>query len=208
MSELCAFIFYVVFQEVHQEFEDTTISYFVNLENLELNTYFLFDKLMKVKMKEFFRFEIKNQNGKRTEIPINKKSVFIFKKLLKVLDEELFNHMNFHRFQPIISCLKWVRLLFLRDFEFQECQIVWDFILKNIEFKVEVYDFKNNRPLKEDGEVFQFFDILDFICAAIYILLKQKIMNQECEMGIIQVLQNNQEMKSFDVLKLAENLIS
>lgn len=178
------------------------------MENLELNTYFLFDKLMKVKMKELFRFENKNSSSKRLDIPINKKSVFIFKKLLKVVDEELYSHMDYHRFQPIISCLKWTRLLFVREFEFKQCTVVWDYIFKNIEFKVEVYDFRNNKVLKEDGEVVQYFDILDFICVAIYVSLKPKLMGQESEIGIIQVLQNNQEMQSFEVLKLTENLIS
>ena len=206
MSEIVGFIFHMILTETNRRFDDKKMEYFLNAENIEINTFLIFEKLMKIKMKEYYKFEDKNTQ-KRKEIPINKKSTFIFKKLLKSIDEELFNHLDFLKFQPIISCLKWVRLLFLRDFEFQQCLLVWDFVFKNIDFKVEVYDFKNNKVVKEEGNIIQYFDILDFICVAMFVNLKDKLMKEDYDMGAVQVLQNNQEIQAYFVLLLTEELM-
>jgi len=206
MSELAGFLFSVVLTDTQKDFSDPRIAQILSLENLELNTFLLFDRLMKVKMKEFYRFEDKTQ-VKKKEIPINRKSGLIFKRLVRSLDEPFFQHLESLKFQPIISCLKWVRLLFLREFEITQSLLVWDFLLKQINFKTEVFDFKNNRVLKEDNSSVLYFDILDFLCAALYFKQRENLMNQQTEISVVQVLQENLNCPAVEILLLCENLM-
>lgn len=206
MSELAGFILSVVLTDTQRSFSDPRITHILSLENLELNTFLLFDRLMKIKMKEFYRFEDKTQVKKR-EIPINKKSGLIFKRLVRSLDESFFVHLESLKFQPIISCLKWIRLLFLREFEITQNLFIWDFFLKQINFKTEIYDFKNNRVFKEDNSSIVYFDIFDFLCAALYFKQRDILMNQQTEIGVVQVLQENLHCPAFEILTLCENLM-
>lgn len=206
MSELAGFIFYVVKTDTEREYVDSDILEILRPENVELNTYLFFDRLMKVKMREFYRFEEKTIIKKK-EIPINRKSAVIFRKLLKVVDDKLYEHLESLKFQPIITCLKWIRLIFLREFDFKQNVLMWDFIIKNINFKTEIYDFKNHKVCKDENSMILHFDIFDFICVAFYEKQRENLMQENTEVGIVQVLQETLICSVFDILIIVQNLI-
>lgn len=206
MSELAAFVFWVVVRDSQKTWEDPATQTVLHSNHVELNTYLLFDALMRSKMREFYKFEDK-ATTRRKEIPINRKSAAIFKRLLRPLDEEFHKHLEANKFQPIISCLKWVRLMYLREFEVDACLLLWDFLLKNFGLKVEIFDFRNNKVLKEENGATQHFDIFDFVCVALYFKHRQAIMKQDSEIGIVQALQETVKAPVTEVMASAEDLI-
>jgi hypothetical protein len=205
MSELAAFLFWVVLRDSQRNWEDPATQTILHTNHIELNTYLLFDALMRSKMREFYKFEDK-ATTRRKEIPINRKSAAIFKRLLRPLDEAFHKHLEANKFQPIISCLKWVRLMYLREFEVDSCLLLWDFLLKNFGLKVEIFDFRNSKVLKEENGATQHFDIFDFVCVALYFKHRTAIMKQDSEIGIVQVLQETVKVPVTEVMALAEEL--
>lgn len=205
MSELAAFLLWVALTDSKADWRDPSTADILAPRNAELNAYLLFDALMRGKMRELYRFEEKGL-AKKKEIPINKKSTFVFKRLLRAIDEPLYAHLDSCRFQPIISYLKWSRLLFLREFDIEQCLIVWDYLLGRFGLKVEIFDFRTCRPLKEDQQL-QFLDVIDFLCVALYVKQRDRLMAQESEIGIVQILQEPVKTSALDVLLLAESLV-
>lgn len=205
MSELAAFLLWVALTDSRTEWRDASTADILAPRNAELNAYLLFDALMRGKMRELYRFEEKGL-AKKKEIPINKRSTYAFKRLLRAIDEPLYAHLDSCRFQPIISYLKWSRLLFLREFDVEQCLSVWDFLLGRFALKVEIFDFRSFRPLKEDQQL-QFLDVIDFLCVALYVKHRDRLMAQDSEVGIVQVLQEPTKSSAWDVLLLAESLV-
>lgn len=52
---------------------------------------------------------------------------------IKVLDPDLFNHLEKNQIEPQIYGLRWIRLLFAREFKFQHLFILWDGIFAHSE---------------------------------------------------------------------------
>lgn len=207
MSELAAFIYWVALTDAQRAWADPHTAAVLSPTHVELNAYLLFDAMMRAKMREYYRFEDKSVMKKK-EIPINRKSAAVFKRLLRALDEPFYAHLDANRFQPIISCLKWIRLMFLREFEIHDCLVLWDFILKNFGLRVEIFDFRNGRVLREDHAAVQYFDIFDFVCVALYFVQRPLLMKQDNEIGIVQVLQEAAKCGPFEVMAGAEALVS
>lgn len=206
MSELAAFAFWVVLRDSEREWSDPATQALLHPTHLELNTYLFFDALMRSKMREYYRFEDKGTT-RRKEVPINRKSSNVFKRLLRPLDEEFHKHLEALRFQPIITCLKWVRLMYLREFEVESCLLLWDFLLKNFGLKVEIYDFRNHRPLREENGGVQHFDVFDFVTVALYFSYKKALMRADTETGVVQILQEATKASVLEIMTSAEELM-
>lgn len=113
----------------------------LNPEYLEHDAYAMFSQLMETAEPWFSTFEHDGQKGKETlmtPIPFARPqdlgpTVAIVTKvnqiqdhLLKKHDTELYMHLNRLEIPPQIYGLRWVRLLFGREFPLQDLLVVWD----------------------------------------------------------------------------------
>ncbi|XP_054547136.1 TBC1 domain family member 5 isoform X2 [Talpa occidentalis] len=113
----------------------------LNPEYLEHDAYAMFSQLMETAEPWFSTFEHDGQKGKETLMPpipfarpqdlgptiaIVTKVNQIQDHLLKKHDIELYMHLNRLEIAPQIYGLRWVRLLFGREFPLQDLLVVWD----------------------------------------------------------------------------------
>lgn len=113
----------------------------LNPEYLEHDAYAMFSQLMETAEPWFSTFEHDGQKGKNTlmtpipfarpqdlgpTIAIVTKVNHIQDQLLKKHDIELYMHLNRLEIAPQIYGLRWVRLLFGREFPLQDLLVVWD----------------------------------------------------------------------------------
>ncbi|XP_073079393.1 TBC1 domain family member 5 isoform X6 [Manis javanica] len=113
----------------------------LNPEYLEHDAYAMFSQLMETAEPWFSTFEHDGQKGKETlmtpipfarpqdlgpTIAIVTKVNQIQDHLLKKHDIELYMHLNRLEIAPQIYGLRWVRLLFGREFPLQDLLVVWD----------------------------------------------------------------------------------
>ncbi|KAM5187964.1 TBC1 domain family member 5 isoform 5-T8 [Callospermophilus lateralis] len=113
----------------------------LNPEYLEHDAYAMFSQLMETAEPWFSTFEHDGQKGKETLMPpipfarpqdlgptvaIVTKVNQIQDHLLKKHDIELYMHLNRLEIAPQIYGLRWVRLLFGREFPLQDLLVIWD----------------------------------------------------------------------------------
>uniref|UniRef100_A0A8C6FUM3 TBC1 domain family member 5 n=1 Tax=Moschus moschiferus TaxID=68415 RepID=A0A8C6FUM3_MOSMO len=113
----------------------------LNPEYLEHDAYAMFSQLMETAEPWFSTFEHDGQKGKETLMPpipfarpqdlgptiaVVTKVNQIQDQLLKKHDIELYMHLNRLEIAPQIYGLRWVRLLFGREFPLQDLLVVWD----------------------------------------------------------------------------------
>uniref|UniRef100_A0A8C0R8Z0 TBC1 domain family member 5 n=1 Tax=Canis lupus dingo TaxID=286419 RepID=A0A8C0R8Z0_CANLU len=120
---------------------DREMKTLLNPEYLEHDAYAMFSQLMETAEPWFSTFEHDGQKGKETlmtpipfarpqdlgpTIAIVTKVNQIQDHLLKKHDIELYMHLNRLEIAPQIYGLRWVRLLFGREFPLQDLLVVWD----------------------------------------------------------------------------------
>ena len=103
--------------------EDAVIKDVFDAEFIEHDTFALFAQVMQ-SAKNFY--EHTTMSGK--ENPMVARSRRIFGDMLPLVDEKLAKHLENIDIVPQIFLIRWVRLLFGREFEFDELLTVWDVI--------------------------------------------------------------------------------
>jgi len=106
---------------------------------VENDCFIIFDALMKMTGKWFVTGKDKggvDQNSEPPEdslSPIIKKLRFIQSTLLKQHDPQLYNYLDNLGIEPQFYALRWVRLLFAREFHLEDAMVLWDAIFSNDE---------------------------------------------------------------------------
>ncbi|KAI9243403.1 rab-GTPase-TBC domain-containing protein [Phascolomyces articulosus] len=107
---------------------------------IEHDAYILFDKIMKY-AKPWYEFNerisTKSQDGLRVNIPKSSTSLNpvvlscqrIHHQYLRNADPVLYQHLERYNIEPQLYGMRWLRLLFGREFEFHELLKLWDAIL-------------------------------------------------------------------------------
>jgi len=107
---------------------------------IEHDCYALFDRLMNY-MKSYFAVAKPPTSGGRMhkgtipETPIVIRCQNLQEKLLKSIDRVLYRHLENEEVQPTLYLLRWVRLLFAREFHIRDVMLIWDIVLANAVFK-------------------------------------------------------------------------
>ena len=200
MSEVAAFLLLAFIEDSGKNFSDPHLKLLLADSGMEASVYILFDQLLKVKLKEEYRFETKN-TVKKNEIPINKRVHFMMKRLLKHIEPSLFNHLTDLKFEPMICCLRWVRLMFLREFQFDQCLVVWDYIFLNIHKKASVIGVKAlSKPKTPAIDKEDYFDVLDWLCVAVLVHMKPKLMGCKTFIDIVTSVQNLPKIENISAI--------
>ncbi|KAH8673560.1 rab-GTPase-TBC domain-containing protein [Xylariales sp. PMI_506] len=129
MHELLAPIVYVVEKDAINPMEtasegpaDLTMVELLDANFVEHDSFALFSKLME-RAKEFYETGEGSNSGRST---IVEKSQHIHEVLLYKVDPDLSNHLKNIEVLPQIFLIRWVRLLFSREFPFDQMLILWD----------------------------------------------------------------------------------
>ncbi|KAL0488130.1 hypothetical protein AKO1_008951, partial [Acrasis kona] len=109
-----------------------TLSLLFDKKYLEHDAFMLFERLMK-KMKEFFLIvntpkKAKNdpEEDPTVKTPIHQICHRIQSLLLNYQDPELCKHLKELNIEPQIYGLRWIRLLFGREFHIEDAMVIWD----------------------------------------------------------------------------------
>ena len=108
----------------HQQW---TRDFGIKAENAESDCFVLFKYFLERRIKEFYVYE-PAQSGVKSGIRL--KSYFIYRKLLRHSDVSLYRHLSSLKLEPLVQVLKWLRLVFIRTFEFWDVLTLWHTIIQ------------------------------------------------------------------------------
>ncbi|PCH00598.1 Hypothetical protein PENO1_047200 [Penicillium occitanis (nom. inval.)] len=142
MHELLAPILWVVERDaVASQFSknapvDATDDESVMLQLLDANyvesdSFNLFCSVMQVARSFYEHTDGKPVNSQAELAPIVARSQFIHNELLMAADHELATHLNAIEILPQIFLTRWIRLLFGREFSFDDTLLIWDSLFAN-----------------------------------------------------------------------------
>ena len=185
MNELLSIIILCFHRESQERKNDEVLSIVVDRKYAEHDCYSFFCKLMNV-MKGYFYVEkrlTKEERAKRKEqklfedkkgpvheSPIISKCESIFNEVLSSVDAELHKHLANQGVQPNIFLLRWVRLLFCREFHIEDVMFLWDAIFASAK-----------RPV-------QSFVLVDHICCSMLYYVRETLLMGDMSLCLRRLL--------------------
>ncbi|CAH1759812.1 11377_t:CDS:10 [Entrophospora sp. SA101] len=175
MHELLAPILWVVDHEsisgadgfAMENSEDSIIKQTLNSDYVEHDSFVLFSALMKAaKLYYEYNDEIFNHNARlikeaQNEVakltPVVVKCNKIFNEYLKTFDFELYEHLSNLEIEPQLYGIRWIRLLFGREFPLNKVLILWDGM------------FAEDPTLR----------IVDFVCIAMILHIRDELLESD-----------------------------
>jgi len=166
MHELLAPVIYMLDQEKMTVSDGSILSLLMDANHLEHDAYIIFEKLMK---NTGCWFISKMTNGKdkkaEKESPILQKCQHIYHKILKSKDPGLYSYISSLKIEPQLFLLRWIRLLFGREFRLDETLTLWD----------AIFAFDKN------------FSLIDYIAVSMLITIKEQLLSAD-QNGVLQLL--------------------
>lgn len=187
MHELLAPIIWVVEVDVINQKEcetaiDILLSRLFDIDHVEHDSFTLFSLLMQ-SMKQLYEQKAymrpsplspssKSVHLPHLENPITAITERIFDDFLPMLDPELAKHLKRINLIPQVFLIRWVRLLFCREFVFDQVLQIWDIVLAEL-------------PT---------MDLLDLICIILILRLRWQLLESDQNDALSQLLQYPQDI--------------
>jgi TBC1 domain family protein 5 len=209
MNEIIGTIYYALFPCIIHEtnFEKEVDNSVNNLylylnfeEGFDADIYLIFGCLMEKCLKKLFDYSNQSVKLKHNSAffdkssltldglsklnnlsSIKKRILRIFYCFLKLADKELFEFLN-EFFEPDLFMFRWVLCLLNREVGLKECVYFWDAIFA-MEFHKTIRSSDPNESILENDLSF-----LDFLCVALLVNLKDRIINNDDINYILQSL--------------------
>lgn len=157
MHELAAPMLWVLAQDAHAiNSDDLVFSNMFDVASIEADAYDLFNQVMKSAKAWYL-------NDAETVPPIVAKSIHIQDDLLQWADPELYDTLKENSIEPQIWGIRWIRLLFGREFGFENMLALWDSLFANFE----------HRPDETDDQL----EIIDYVCVVMLLRVRKLIIN-------------------------------
>ncbi|KAF7458670.1 putative GTPase-activating protein [Cryptosporidium felis] len=209
--------------------EEFNLEAIFKYDTIEADTYIMFKSIMdSFALKYMFNpascdANISSDNRFSTRVDLNKPPIIqrcmnIYSILEKV-DGELFNHLSkVHEIEPQLIFLRWIRLLFSREFsELNNSIIIWELIfcdsLQNgRKFEDESITVPINSVNKFDNKLICKFveshmPLVNYIAVSILILRKNSILNSDINQALKFILnQSNLSINPMIIIKKARSL--
>lgn len=150
MHELLANVVYLLEQEKRHESSDACVHELLPRTHLEHDAYALFSALMQ-RQRDYYAVSKGGVNA------ILVKSAEVQNTLLAKHDAHLARHMTELGIEPQLYMIKWVKLLFGREFHFEDVLTLWDAVF--------AYDAHNT--------------LLDYIAAAMLIYIREQLLHMD-----------------------------
>lgn len=155
MHELAAPMLWVVAQDCILE-DDMG---FFKSEYSEADAFELFSQIMKSVKPWYMSVD------SRSQPPIVTKSVHIQEDLLRKADPELYKALKTNAIEPQIWGIRWIRLLFGREFKYDQMLALWDSMFAN--------------PASVDNEEDADLEIVDYICVVMLLRVRSRLIDAE-----------------------------
>ncbi|KAI5804343.1 rab-GTPase-TBC domain-containing protein [Geopyxis carbonaria] len=146
---------------------DKMITEALDFNFIEHDTFTLFQTVM-YSAKAWYELGDGDFKGQQSlgSSPIVQKSKYIHETLLMVTDPELGNHLKELDVLPQVFLIRWIRLLFSREFPFEELLVVWDYLFA------------------EDTDL----HLVDLVCVAMLLRIRWQLMEADYSTALTLVL--------------------
>ncbi|KAL7750196.1 TBC1 domain, member 5 [Sorochytrium milnesiophthora] len=160
MHEVAGAILYFV----HEELGGGQLQHPLD-ERTKEDAHALFRGVMKF-LAEWYQFAPADDNKASSEaMPVIQRCHQFFEVHLRVCDEELFQHLRQLEIEPNIFGIRWLRLLFLREFPLHDIPQLWDVIFQDRHDILSAPDHTGRAdPL----------ELVDYICAELFTGIRDK----------------------------------
>ncbi|KAH8692892.1 putative TBC domain protein [Talaromyces proteolyticus] len=137
MHELLAPVLWVVERDAvklelpvttHIDGDDDSMLHMLDAKYIEHDSFSIFCSIMQTARSFYEHTEEKMVNGHAEITPIVRLCEHIHNELLMIADNELGSHLNSIEILPQIFLTRWIRLLFGREFSFEDTLVMWDVI--------------------------------------------------------------------------------
>lgn len=156
MHELAAPMLWVLAQDSVLEDDYQVFSH----KDVEPDAFELFSTIMR-SAKPWYMADSQSQP------PIVAKSAHIQEDLLKIADLELYNTLKSNSIEPQIWGIRWIRLLFGREFTFEQMLALWD----------SLFAYKVDSTL--DGDKEDPLELVDYICLVMLLRVRSRLIGAE-----------------------------
>ena len=138
MHEILAPILFVFSQshtniDNYQGVTDTNILKLIDIEYLEHDCYAAFENLMVALKGMFVHKHSEDIFHSQYEAPIIQRCVLVQRLMLKVVDPALYGQLESVEIEPQLYGIRWFRLLFGREFEFDKIPLLWDILFADFD---------------------------------------------------------------------------
>ncbi|PYH95529.1 RabGAP/TBC [Aspergillus ellipticus CBS 707.79] len=148
-----------------KEAEDDTMRQLLDADYVEHDSFALFCTAMQNVRVYYEHNRHRSENGQADVIPIVHQCERIHNELLVTADLELADHLQALEILPQIFLTRWMRLLFGREFSFQEVLVIWD------------------RLFAEGLRT----ELIDFICVAMLLRIRWQLLSADSS-GVLSML--------------------
>ena len=128
--------------------------------------------LERSRMQKKRMLELKEEDASRTAL--RKRCFKITNHMMKLVDPELHNHLQEVEFIPELSLLKWLRVMYSREFDVASTLTIWDYIFSDIDYSL-VTQRKFDKLVRGQKSFYQQEDYMtgtqDFIANMDYLAL-------------------------------------
>ena len=92
------------------------------------------DELERARLQKKRMLELKEEDASRTAL--RKRCFKITNHLMRLVDSELHSHLQEVEFIPELSLLKWLRVLFGREYDLSSTLTIWDYIFSDVDYQL------------------------------------------------------------------------
>lgn len=143
---------------------------------------------------------------------------FIFDTVIRAVDEDLFGHLKRLDIEPQVFLLRWIRLLFCREFLLQETFLLWDGLLHSTTQPIPsgALRYPGAGPgasaqataaAAEAAEASAQLPLADFAAAALLLRMRRDLLRLDQTECLRRLLRSNGEEGALELLKEAKALL-
>lgn len=138
----------------HSAEDDKLMLQLLDVNHVEHDSFTLFCSVMQTTRVYYEHNRQRSANGQMDVVPIVNQCEHIHNDLLMTTDLELADHLQAQEILPQIFLTRWMRLLFGREFPFQDVLILWDFLFS-----------EGLRP-----------ELVDYVCVAMLLRIRWQLL--------------------------------
>ncbi|KAF7588396.1 hypothetical protein BBP40_005756 [Aspergillus hancockii] len=153
-------------EEVSTGGDDSLILQLLDSVYVEHDSFTLFCAVMQTTRVYYEHNRQRSASGQMDVIPIVNQCQHIHNDLLMTTDLELADHLQALEVLPQIFLTRWMRLLFGREFEFQDVLIMWDFLFS-----------EGLRP-----------ELVEFVCVAMLLRIRWQLLDADSSTALTMLL--------------------
>ncbi|KAH8423277.1 GTPase-activating protein GYP6 [Aspergillus melleus] len=146
--------------------DDDFLVQLLSLEYVEHDSFTLFCSVMQSTRSYYEHNRHRSANGQMDVVPIVNQCHHIHNELLMTTDLELADHLQALEILPQIFLTRWLRLLFGREFPFQDVLVVWDVLFS-----------EGLRP-----------ELIDFVCVAMLLRIRWQLLEADASTAFTVLL--------------------